>query len=290
MPDSQEVAMPRNPSTIVRSGKSVRGIPLSEVIKIADLLYPFTEAEPWDNCGIQIGDPSHHIDAIAFSLDATPETVSFARENACGLLICHHPLIFEPIRSIVPDTLVGRTLLRASTERVDILSLHTNLDSAHGGLNDRLAEIIGLEDVIVPMPARCARFGRLSRSLRVSGMAEKLVKDMNLAGARVIAREDRLVEKAFCVTGSGMGYLKEALMYNADLMITGDVKYHDAREALELGMPVIDAGHYGLEKIAIDLLSSAFHEQFTRLGIRVTCLPCHLENDPFTNIHSSGGL
>ncbi|MBI5251849.1 MAG: Nif3-like dinuclear metal center hexameric protein [Desulfomonile tiedjei] len=267
----------------------MKGIALSEVVRIADQLFPFSQAEPWDNCGIQIGDPSDHVEAIAFSLDAIPETVAFAADNSCGLLVSHHPVIFEPIRSITPDSLVGRTLLHAARRGVGILSLHTNLDSARGGLNDHLAEIIGLEDIVTPTPALCARFGRLPTGTRISRVAEKLSTALNISGIRVIAREDLPVKKVFCVTGSGMGYLKEALAYNADLMVTGDVRYHDAREALEMGIPVIDAGHYGLEKIAVKLLSSAFLEQFTKLGIHVTCVPCRLEKDPFQIYIPSGG-
>ncbi len=267
----------------------MRGITLSEVFRIADLLFPFSGAEPWDNCGIQIGDPSDQIEAIAFSLDAIPETVAFAADNSCGLLISHHPAILEPIRSITPDSLSGKTLLQAARKRVDVLSLHTNLDSAQGGLNDHLAEVIGLEEIVVPSPAECARFGRLVEARRISEIAEKLAADLSLNGIRIIAREDKPVEKIFCVTGSGMGYLKDALAFNADLMITGDVRYHDAREALEWGIPVIDAGHYGLEKMAVNLLSSAFQEQFTKLGVQVSCLPCHLEKDPFQIYIPSGG-
>lgn len=271
------------------SGKPVRGIALSEVLKIADQLFPFSEAEPWDNCGIQIGDPGDHVESIAFSLDATPETVTFAADNSCGLLITHHPALLDPIQKITPDTLAGKALLNAARRRVDILSMHTNLDSARGGLNDRLAEIIGLQDIIVPAPAMAARFGRLASATKISTVAERLALDMDLEGIRVIATEDAAVENVFCVTGSGMGYLKEALAYGADLIITGDVRYHSAREALEMGISVIDAGHYGLEKMAVSLLSSAFERQFTKLGLQVACLPCHLERDPFQIYIPSGG-
>jgi putative NIF3 family GTP cyclohydrolase 1 type 2 len=82
-----------------------------------------------------------------------------------------------------------------------------------------------------------------------------------------------------------MGYLREALEYRADVMITGDVKYHAAREAMELGMPVIDAGHYGLEKLAINLMVESFQAQFASLGMEVTCLPCDLEKEPFLHIY-----
>lgn len=290
MADSHETIMRGKARERSWSEQSVRGITLSEVVEIADRLFPFSEAEAWDNCGIQIGDPGAHTRAIAFSLDPLPETVAFAADNSCGLLITHHPVILDPIRSITTNSLSGRTLLDAARRGVGILSLHTNLDSAQGGLNDYLSEVIGLEDVIVPVPATSARFGRLPRITKISALAEKLTSDLKLNDIRVVSREDRPVEKVFCVSGSGMGYLKEALEYRADLMITGDVRYHAAREALEMGLPVIDAGHYGLEIVAVDLLASSFEKELARLGLEVACLPCRLEEDPFQIYHRSGGF
>jgi putative NIF3 family GTP cyclohydrolase 1 type 2 len=83
-----------------------------------------------------------------------------------------------------------------------------------------------------------------------------------------------------------MSYLGEALRQNVDVMVTGDVRYHAAREALEMGMPVIDAGHYGLEKGAVDLLSTAFGAEFFRLGLAITCINCRLEKEPFIEIRN----
>jgi putative NIF3 family GTP cyclohydrolase 1 type 2 len=102
---------------------------------------------------------------------------------------------------------------------------------------------------------------------------------------RIVAESDCPVQLVLCATGSGMGYLKEALEYRADVLITGDVKYHAAREALELGMPVIDAGHFGLEKMAISLMMESFQGHFTSIGLEVNCLPCDLEKEPFLHIY-----
>jgi dinuclear metal center YbgI/SA1388 family protein len=258
---------------------------LSQVVEIADRLFPFQEAEPWDNVGIQIGDPDRVVESVAFSLDPTPQTVEFAANNLCQLLVTHHPALFEPIRRITPDNLPGRTLLAAARLAVDILSLHTNLDAAPGGLNDNLAGKIGLQEVIMPTPARCARLGRLPAALSLFELAGMVAERLMIPHVRTIAETDCSVQLVFCATGSGMGYLKEALQYRADVMLTGDVKYHAAREAMELGMPVIDAGHYGLEKTAISLMTQSFQEQFANMGLEVTCLPCDLEKEPFLHIY-----
>ncbi len=233
---------------------AVMGHCLSDIVEIANRLFPFDIAEPWDNCGIQIGDPNRPINSIAFSLDATPKTVKFAATSSCELLVTHHPVLLEPFRNIVADTLFGRTLLDAARMGVDILSLHTNLDAAVGGLNDQLTDKLGLESITTSMSARCTRVGRLPAATTVFGLARKIAKDLEISHVRVISENDTEVRTLFFAAGSGMSYLGEALRQSVDVMVTGDVRYHAAREALEMGMPVIDAGHYGLEIGAVDLL------------------------------------
>jgi len=256
-------------------------VPLSRVVEIADSLFPFDTAESWDNCGIQVGDPHRPVRATAFSLDATPRTIDSAARHACDLLITHHPLIFEPLRCITADQFVGRTILHAIRLGVDILSLHTNLDAAPGGLNDDLVARLGLEQVTVPLPARCARIGELPSAMTVSAFARKAAEDLGLEQVRIISDQDRHVRRIFCACGSGMSYLREALSYAADLILTGDVRYHAAREALEMGIPVVDGSHYGLERHAPGLLEGSFRAAFQSLGLDIACVRCDVEYEPF---------
>jgi len=247
-------------------------------------------AEKWDNCGIQIGALGRTIQSIAFSLDPTPQTVRFAADHSCQLLITHHPVLLEPLRRVTTDTLPGRTILEAAAAGVDILSLHTNLDAAPGGLNDELAARIGLHSVVTPEPARCARLGTLLEPAAVFELARRWEKDLGIPHMRVVAREDKRVQTVFCVSGSGMGYLGDALRYKADLILTGDVRYHAAREALELGVAVIDAGHYGLERMAVSILSNAFREEFQKMNVYMNLFVCDTESEPFADIyHPRGG-
>ncbi|GEM_PF-97274 len=255
---------------------------LAEIVQIADRLFPFEHAETWDNCGIQIGQPNRLIHSIAFSLDVTLETVEFASRCSCGLLVTHHPLMMEPVRRISSDDFVGRIVLHAVRSAVDILSLHTNLDAAPGGLNDDVANRMGLQEVIVPHPARCARMGRLLEPVPVSVLGRSVAREFGIPLVRIISREDRLVSNVFSACGSGMGYWGEAVRYRADVVVTGDVRYHAAREAYDAGIPVIDAGHYGLEKGVVGLMARAFRSEADKLGLRVECVECDIEREPFT--------
>jgi GTP cyclohydrolase I len=264
----------------------VSAAPLSRIVEIADKLFPFNTAEEWDNCGIQIGNPDRQITAVAFSLDSTPRTVEFTRDNSCELLITHHPVLIEPILRILPDRLPGRTLLTAARMDIDILSLHTNLDAAPGGLNDRLASILNLQEIFTPLPARCARMGRLAHPMSINRLGQKISQDLGILHVRVVSAGECEVQTVFCASGSGMGYLGDALNYKADVMVTGDVRYHAALEALELAMPVIDAGHYGMEKLAVSILLESFKTEFERENLKISCIPCNIEDDPFVEIYT----
>ncbi len=263
---------------------TVSGLSLSQIVEIADRLFPFELAEPWDNCGIQIGDPDRVVSAIAFSLDATPQTVEYARKYSCDLLVTHHPVLLEPIRTVIPDNLAGRTLLAAGRHGVDILSLHTNLDAARGGLNDNLAETLGLQEISIPVPAICARLGRLDSSMTLFHFADKVARDLGISRPRIISAKECKVQTVFCASGSGMGYLRDALRYHADVMLTGDVRYHAAREALEMGMPVIDAGHFGSERMAVELMRGLFAQEFRKINVDIACYQCESEREPFMDI------
>ena len=260
------------------------GLSLSQIVEIADRLFPFEAAEPWDNCGIQIGDPNRMVSSIAFGLDPTPLTIDFASRHSCELLITHHPVLIEPIRKIVPDTLTGRTLLAAGSAGVDILSLHTNLDAADGGLNDELAHALGLQEISTPLPAACARLGRLPSKMSLVELARKVSTGLDIPHPRIVCRDNRSVQKVFCATGSGMGYLADARNHGADVMVTGDVRYHAACEALATEMAVIDAGHFGLEKMAARLMAESFERAFRQSGIKVKCCQCDVEKEPFREL------
>jgi dinuclear metal center YbgI/SA1388 family protein len=264
-------------------------VSLSRIVEISDNMFSFSHAEKWDNCGIQIGDPSAIISSIAFALDPTPKTIHFASENLCNLLITHHPLLLESVKTIRADDFTGRTLLDAARLGVAILSLHTNFDAAEGGINDELAERIGLLNISTPENAICARFGSLPEQTTVYDLTQKLAYKLQIPILRMICEKDKPVQTLFIASGSGMGYFQCAMELGVDVIVTGDVRYHAARAALEMGMAVIDAGHFGLEKRAPTMLAKAFRKEFKRLGLEIHCTEYEGEIEPYQYISSASG-
>ncbi len=261
----------------------MNGVPLSRIIEIADELFPFSLAEPWDNSGLQIGDPERFVQRIAVSLDPTPHTVAFAAERQCELLITHHPVLIQPVSRIVKGDYVGRIVMAAAASGIAVLALHTNLDAAPGGLNDALANMLGLHGAITPQSAPCARLGHLQEPLTLRELADKVRLDLRVDRVTIVHCPDRndKVQSVFCVAGSGMSYLGEALSVHADVILTGDVRYHAAVEARDMGIAVLDAGHYGLEKHAVELLRASFNKTFAQKAWKLEIIPCDSETSPF---------
>ncbi|MFH0960631.1 MAG: Nif3-like dinuclear metal center hexameric protein [Pseudomonadota bacterium] len=258
---------------------------LSQVLKLADSMFPFSYSEPWDNSGVQIGDLSRQISSIVLSLDPSIQAVRFAAENKSELLISHHPLLLKPINKILFSDIQGNIVLSAARSGVDILSLHTNLDAAEGGLNDFLVKLLDLYDAEIPDKAPCARLARLRESQTISILAQKIGKKLGLDSVRTVGPQDRIVNSVFLVSGSGMGYLQQAIESKADVIVTGDVRYHGALDSQQYGIAVIDAGHFGLEKFAVDLMTDKFEEEFLKLEWKVRLTPFKGEKDPFIDVH-----
>jgi len=121
---------------------------VNEVLGLLNGLYPPSLAEDWDNVGLQVGDGAAPVSKLLVCLDA--EEAAIAAAEACGaqLVVSHHPLIHRPLQRLTPVDGVGRTLFRAVRNGIAVISVHTNLDRAADGLNDWLAQRLGLEESV----------------------------------------------------------------------------------------------------------------------------------------------
>ena len=257
---------------------------LSQVIKLADSLFPFSYSEPWDNSGIQIGDLSRPINSIVFSLDPSMEALQFCAENNTELLITHHPLFIKPISRIISSDIQGKAVLLSIRLGIDIVSLHTNLDAAEGGLNDFLADLLDLQGSKIPDGAPCARLGSLGKSVKLSNFAQTICHKLGLKSVRTVGSQDKIISSVFLVSGSGMGYLIQAMESGADVIVTGDVRYHGALDSGQCGIAVIDAGHFGLEKFAPGLMKRKFENKLLELDWKIRLTAFDAETDPFIDV------
>jgi len=226
-----------------------------EVVEAVENLVPPDLAEPWDNVGLQIGELAAPVEKALLSLDVDEAVVEEARAGGFQLIIAHHPLFFSELKAVTDETPAGRTALGAINAGIAVYSAHTNLDKVAGGLNEALAGLLDLrETTVLDSVAKSGSdgLGRLGRLAEPVGFTEFID-----TCRRRISREIRVVGEVETVStvavcgGSGAALIGDAQAAGADVFVTGDIKYHDARRAWECGLTVIDAGHDGTERAGL---------------------------------------
>ena len=370
---------------------------VGDMIRILEQIAPAGFAEDWDNPGLQVGCSDWPVAKVWTALDPLPEVVSAACAEGVDLLVTHHPLLFRPLARIDFKTPVGRVLEQALTKRLSVVAAHTNLDSVPGGLNDILAERIGLTSltglsrsgldghfklvVFVPQEAEekvmlalsrtpagrigryagCSfrspgtgsftaevgarprrgavgettsvnevrietrlrekdiaeviqclrqvhpyeqmaydlyrladdagrlgigRVGRLSTPRRLCDLAGDIGEALGLKSVQMAGNPDLEVRKVALCTGSGSSLMKDFLASGAEVYVSGDLKYHDARDAQTAGRGLIDLGHFGSEHFMVQALSQRLKKMLDDEGLAVDVESCPFEEDPFKRIQA----
>jgi len=367
---------------------------VADIIRVMESLAPSSLAEDWDNPGLQVGHKDRLVRAITVALDPLPEVVAAACEQKSDLLITHHPLIFNPLKSLDLNTPVGAVIQKALQHGLAIFSAHTNFDSAAGGLNDILALKIGLENLIPLVPGRAAResgmcklavyvpsgyeqkvldalfetaagkigdysccsfrnkgtgtfrpetgalpfigkigeishtdeirieavvpesdvsdivahirkshpyqtmaydvypllsaerlpeglgrVGELDRETDLQSFALRIKEILGLRAVKMTGKPDLPVRKAAVCTGSGSGLMRAFFASDAQVYISGDLRYHDARDAEAAGRGLVDIGHFASEHLMVKVLAQRLAEILS--GTDVSVNACNLEYDPF---------
>jgi dinuclear metal center YbgI/SA1388 family protein len=367
---------------------------VSDIAGIINVLAPFSLAEEWDNAGLQVGDPVAPAGKIMVALDPGRNAVEAAVAAGCQLLLTHHPLIFRPLKKISAADPLGRLLSLAISNDLAIIALHTNFDISDGGVNDLLAERLGVSgcaplkvtfvnelvklSVFVPKGheervmealfrfsgvignysdcsfqtggigtfkplqgakpflgeigkreyaeesrievllrkgdmhaaikslnavhpyeepafdlypllnkgkvAGMGRIGALPEPLTLADFALMVKERLSPNGVRFVGDAERLVRKIALCGGSGASLLREARNQGAEVLVTGDVKYHEAREAEEFGLALVDAGHFATELPMILGLKKLLGGELAKKGYEAEITTFEGEREPFKYI------
>ncbi len=202
---------------------------------------PFDAQEEWDNSGHLVGDFRKEVKKCVMALDATKAVCAFAAEIGADMLLSHHPVIFRALKDIKADS-EAYILAHAG---ISTVCAHTNFDVAQGGINDALAEILGLQNTRHLEEEPLVVVGELDAPMSMDDLAEFVSDRLNCAGIRYTD-----TERTICTVAVGGGDCEEFAALacaNADVFVTGDMKYHPMLDAAEQGMAVISAGHYETE-------------------------------------------
>lgn len=203
--------------------------------------------EEWDNDGIMCcADDLAHVNRVLVTLDVTEEIVDYAIDNGFDLILSHHPLVFKPVKAIDPENHVARKLIKLIKAGVSVISLHTRADKVRGGVNDCLARILGLFD-IEPFGDDClGRIGHLERETSLEDFAARVKSALGIEKVMVSDAYSPVYSIAL-VGGDGKGYIGEAIEMGADTYLSGRIGYNTMEEAAEMGINLIEAGHYATE-------------------------------------------
>lgn len=259
---------------------------LKDVLELLEELAPSRLAEPWDNPGLQVGSYSQEIRKVFLALDPTLRSLRAANRGDAQLLLTHHPLILKPLSRLDINGYPGEVILEALKGGISLVSAHTNLDRAKGGINDILAGLLDLQDVGVLKGmdgedgVGLGRIGVLPEQVELSVVAEMIKGILGSRNVNICGKADDRIRRVAVVGGSGGSLVPLASTMGADLLLTGDVSYHHALEAESLGIALIDAGHFATEKIAFRIFGKNLGERFEAEGWEVDLEVDEDETDP----------
>lgn len=209
---------------------------------------PVALREPWDNDGAMcLPDGSSEICRVLVALDVTEEIVDYAIERGFDLIVSHHPLIFKPLAALDEENHISRKLIKLICSGISVFSFHTRADKLVGGVNDRLADILGMQDVEPFGEGDLGRVGNIEETMELQDFAYRVKQ---LCGSDIIRYSDGFndVHRVALVGGDGKGYVKSAIAAGADTYISGRIGYNVMEEAAEMGINLIEAGHFFTEQ------------------------------------------
>ena len=266
------------------------GACVSDIIEVVNTIAPFSLSEKWDNSGLQVGDYQWPVTRILVALDVTMAAMDEARKWNADLVLTHHPLMIKPEKSIDFGKMPGAAIEQAAKEKIAILSAHTNLDKARDGLNDYFAQVIGIQCDLPFSPdtddkaVGIGRMGKLDRVMSLESLADQIKNRLKISSLRVAGDLELLVENIALCTGSGGSLTDHFLNSSAQAYITGDLKYHEARDIEAHGKAVIDVGHFASEHIVVDLLQNRLELELPKAGFEIEIQGFKKEKDPFKTI------
>ncbi|QUH26836.1 Nif3-like dinuclear metal center hexameric protein [Serpentinicella alkaliphila] len=364
------------------------------VTDMIEKLSPKNIAFSWDNVGLQVGSPEAIVGKILICLDVNEKVIDEAINKGVQLIICHHPLIFKPLKNITNESYRGSLIIKAIQNNINIYTAHTNIDGAENGLNAYIGSMFNLKNpsildpivdgsiykvtVFVPKGyeeavsnemanvgaghignySHCTfrtsgegtfmaledtnpfigkknelakveetkietvvhekylrnvldamikahpyeevaydvyklenplkptvgigRVGILESPLLFKAIIENVKKSFEISHLKVVGNLNGIIKKIAIVNGSGSEYISRAAKLGCDLLITGDVKYHDAQLAEELNINLIDLGHYESEILFNNLIEKYLNQQFIKENINIEIIKSEVNGNPFT--------
>lgn len=245
----------------------------SEICTLLEREYSPEYACDWDNVGLLAGRRGKEVRTILLALDATDETVRMAVEQKADMLITHHPMIFSAMKRVTDEDMNGRRLLALIQNDISYYAMHTNYDAR--GMADLAARLINLQECTVLEEVKdgegIGRVGVLPERMTLAECARLVKKAYDIPNVKIFGAPETVVYSAAICPGAGKSTMKEALKFGCDVYITGDIDHHTGIDAVDQGLCIIDAGHYGIEHIFMDDVKDYLEKVLA--GVHMDCVP-----------------
>ena len=250
---------------------------VSDILTCLETLAPSSMKMDWDNVGLLCGGRNRPVTRVLVALDPFEGVCEEAARWGAELIVTHHPLIFSPLKAVTDETSIGRAVQLLCARNISAINAHTNLDCAPGGVNDCLAETLGLSDVQVIAPSGVDELGRPWGLLRQGtvesqSLADFLPKVKSALACQGLRYVDggRPVHRVAVGGGACASELQNAVNAGCDTFVTADVKYNQFWDARDLGLNLIDAGHFATENPVVSLLAAKIAEQFPEVSVKIS--------------------
>ena len=247
-----------------------------EIIQVIEAAYPREAALDFDNVGLIAGRTEKEVKRVYIALDATDAVIDRAVEAGADMLITHHPLIFSPLKKVTDEDFVSRRVVKLIQNDISYYAMHTNYDVL--GMAELAEKILGIRNTEVlditmekdGKPEGIGRIGELEKPMTLEECCVYVKHKLNLGSLKVFGDMQAEVSRLAISPGSGKTAIAAAIAKGADVLVTGDIGHHDGLDAVEQGLAVIDAGHYGTEYIFIDDMRRFLEDKLPVLDVMTT--------------------
>ena len=249
---------------------------VEDIKNIMEEYAPIALKESFDNVGLMIGDEKSEVTSILVALDCTLEVIKEAKAKGCNLIFTHHPPLFLKPSSITTDTLTGNKVLELIRNNINVYSSHTNLDSTEDGLNDIITKILGFDKWSIISPsennhtskemAGIGRVVQLEKPVVLKELCDHVKEKLEAASIRYCGEDNKVIQKLAIINGSGEDFFEASRKHKVDCIITGDTTYHYVSDINELGIAVIDAGHFETEWPAMKIAAKNLEAKLRQSG------------------------
>ena len=250
---------------------------VADILNFVETLAPRAMKMDWDNVGLLCGSKRTPVTRVLVALDPFEHVCAEAARWGAQLIVTHHPMIFRPLPSITDETSIGRGLMTLIRSGISAVNAHTNLDQAPGGVNDVLAKRLALVNMEVLNPCGTTENGESWGLLRMGEVPEQPLEAflnrvkilLGCEGLRYVSG-GKSVHKVCVGGGSCADGMHEAIAAGCDTFVTSDIKYNQFWDAHDLGLNLIDAGHFYTENPVVAVLAERIAAAFPEVEVRIS--------------------